>query len=216
MEYQNSNNYTYQKTIDYVNGIGDYWMKLVEQMVPATTIWHGGQKFENNVLHRQKFPWKRNRVHDDSDEGCNLCTFEGPIYSYGCGDYQLTCDVTLTNPQTLLLNSLNILLSDSAYSINDCDTNTLISTWRAVIKYSNNIIYESPIGFYFGTGQNDYPSQQQWLDEVLLGLENLQEYNLGYDLIGNNLVVNNIDCNDNLSLETFTVEVKINIQITCE
>ena len=27
--------------IDYVNGIGDYWMRLVEQVIPASTLWNG-------------------------------------------------------------------------------------------------------------------------------------------------------------------------------
>ena len=33
-----SNQYTYQKMIDYTNGIGDYWMRLVEQVIPASTL----------------------------------------------------------------------------------------------------------------------------------------------------------------------------------
>jgi hypothetical protein len=41
-----SNKYTYQKMIDYTLGIGDYWMRLVEQVLPASTIWMGGQKME--------------------------------------------------------------------------------------------------------------------------------------------------------------------------
>lgn len=213
---KNSNKFTYQKTIDYTNGIGDYWMRLVEQMVPATTLWHGGQKFENSVLHRQKFPWKVNRTDHGPDEGCDVCIFEGPIYSYGCNNYQLNCDITLTNGQSLLSASISAILGNRGYNVNDCDNQTIISTWKAVIKYNTNIVYESPIGFYNGSGPNDYPSQQQWIDEILIGLQNLQQYNLSYDLIGNNLIISNLDCNEDLSTSVFTVEVKINTQIECD
>jgi hypothetical protein len=34
-------------------------MKIVEQMIPATTIWTGGNKYENTPLHRQKYVYKR-------------------------------------------------------------------------------------------------------------------------------------------------------------
>jgi hypothetical protein len=34
-----NDNYTYKTMIDYVTGMGDYWIRLVEQMIPATTLW---------------------------------------------------------------------------------------------------------------------------------------------------------------------------------
>ena len=173
-------------------------------------------KFENSVLHRQKFPWKVNRTDHGPDEGCDVCIFEGPIYSYGCNNCQLNCDITLTNGQSLLSASISAILGNRGYNVNDCDNQTIISTWKAVIKYNTNIVYESPIGFYNGSGPNDYPSQQQWIDEILIGLQNLQQYNLSYDLIGNNLIISNLDCNEDLSTSVFTVEVKINTQIECD
>ena len=54
-----SNKYTYQKMIDYTDKIGDHWMRMVEQMVPATTIWEGGTRYENSIFHRQKYAYKR-------------------------------------------------------------------------------------------------------------------------------------------------------------
>jgi hypothetical protein len=54
-----NDNFTYQTMIDYVHGLGDYWIRLIEQMVPATTIWNTGVKYENSIFHRQKFVWRR-------------------------------------------------------------------------------------------------------------------------------------------------------------
>lgn len=66
-----NNNFTYQTMIEYVNGLGDYWVRLIEQMVPATTIFNTGVKYENSIFHRQKFVWKRQR-------GCRIITVDEP------------------------------------------------------------------------------------------------------------------------------------------
>jgi hypothetical protein len=60
-----NNNFKYENMIEYVNGMGDYWIRLIEQMVPATTIWNTGIKMENSIFHRQKFVWRR-------QEGCEI------------------------------------------------------------------------------------------------------------------------------------------------
>ena len=54
-----NNNFTYQTMTDYVEKIGTYWTKLVEQVVPATTIWNTGTKISNSNFHRQKFIYRR-------------------------------------------------------------------------------------------------------------------------------------------------------------
>jgi hypothetical protein len=56
-----SNQFTYQKMIDFTIQIGDRWMRLVEQMIPSTTIWNGGVRVENTQFHRQKFVYRRQR-----------------------------------------------------------------------------------------------------------------------------------------------------------
>ena len=66
-----NNNFNYQNMISYINGIGDFWIRLVEQFVPATTIWNTGTKFENSVFHRQKFVYRRQR-------GCQVSTISTP------------------------------------------------------------------------------------------------------------------------------------------
>tara|TARA_R110002020_G_scaffold118029_10_gene269885 strand:+ start:23223 stop:26759 length:3537 start_codon:yes stop_codon:yes gene_type:complete len=50
--------YTYQKMVDYAQSLGTYWIRLIEQLVPATTLWQGGLKVENSVFHRDKFTYK--------------------------------------------------------------------------------------------------------------------------------------------------------------
>ena len=53
-----NNQYTYTKMVDYAQSMGDYWIKIIEQMVPATTLWTSGVKVENSDFHRDKFVYR--------------------------------------------------------------------------------------------------------------------------------------------------------------
>jgi len=53
-----NNKYTYNKMLSYIKELGTYWLKLVEKMVPATTLWTSGEKVENSVFHRDKFVYR--------------------------------------------------------------------------------------------------------------------------------------------------------------
>ena len=43
--------------------IGDYWLDLVEQLVPATTIWEGcdnsGKIYRNTIFDQNKYPYRK-------------------------------------------------------------------------------------------------------------------------------------------------------------
>jgi hypothetical protein len=79
--------------IEYINGLGDFWIKLIEQFVPATTIWNTGTKFENSIFHRQKFIYRRQR-------GCQLVLQEvvgpvttGTLQTNACNSFEDTIDI---------------------------------------------------------------------------------------------------------------------------
>jgi len=90
-----NNNFTYQNMINYINGLGSFWINLVEQFVPATTIWNAGTKFENSIFHRQKFIYRMQKgcqivlqeivgpvsTGTISTNNCNSVTFPLPIPS---------------------------------------------------------------------------------------------------------------------------------------
>jgi len=57
----NNNNFSYQNMLQYIGGIGNYWVDLVSQFVPATTLWNSGTKLENSPFHRQKFIYRRQK-----------------------------------------------------------------------------------------------------------------------------------------------------------
>ena len=77
-----NNQYTYTKMVDYAQSLGTYWIRIIEQLVPATTLWQGGVKLENSIFHRDKFTYKHYPVRP-------LPGFNNPIktgYVPGCTD----------------------------------------------------------------------------------------------------------------------------------
>jgi|694.fasta_scaffold04241_14 hypothetical protein len=51
--------FKYSNLIEYAQGFGPSWVRLVEQFVPASTIWNTGVRYENSVMNRQKYKWKK-------------------------------------------------------------------------------------------------------------------------------------------------------------
>jgi hypothetical protein len=108
-----TNKYTYQKLVDYVEGIGPYWTKLVEQMIPATTIWNGGIRYENSVLHKQKFVYRRQRGCQFIPVPVQPCFVIGNLFDYSCAtelvDYYifpwLNGDTSVSNFNSILQNN---------------------------------------------------------------------------------------------------------------
>ena len=54
----NSNAYTYLTMDQFANLIGNYWVDIVEQVVPATTIWGSVKIYSNTIFDQQKFKYK--------------------------------------------------------------------------------------------------------------------------------------------------------------
>jgi hypothetical protein len=79
-----NNNYNYQSMMEYVQGMGDYWIRLVEQMIPATTLWNTGVKYENSIFHRQKYVWRRQAGCQLVAVPCKPCTTTDNIFSDDC------------------------------------------------------------------------------------------------------------------------------------
>jgi len=77
-----NNQYTYQKMIDYAQSLGDYWIKIVEQMVPTTTLWTSGVKVENSAFHRDKFVYKCFSVSGDPLQSVYSMTFTTSASGY--------------------------------------------------------------------------------------------------------------------------------------
>ena len=56
-------NLDYNNLFEFMDKIGDYWLDLIEQVVPTTTIWEGcetsGKIYRNTIFDQNKYPYKK-------------------------------------------------------------------------------------------------------------------------------------------------------------
>ena len=216
-----TNKYTYQKLIDYVNGLGPYWMKLVEQMIPATTIWNTGTRFENSVLHKQKFVYRRQRGCQFVPVPVDPCYIISSIFDYTCASEfvefyiypWLNGDTTVSNFQSILTNRINSFLASSGLTLNDCIQESVSTTWFVDLKIGTNQIILEP--FYVGYGINDVPTNNMWRNTLINYLSNLNNFNFGYSLNGNLLTINGLTMTPRNLNQILNLNVGISLNINC-
>jgi hypothetical protein len=216
-----NNKYTYQKLIDYVNGIGPYWTKLVEQMIPATTIWNGGVRLENSIFHKQKFVYRRQRGCQFVPVPVDPCFIISNIFDYTCNteyaDFNIypwfNGDLNVSNFDSILYNRVNNMLSESGLTLTQCYENSVLSDWYVDLTINGEqIIKES---FYSGYGINDVPTNSQWRNALINYLPQLYNYGYTYYLNGNTLTITNLSCLTSNLVDTVLLNVGINISINC-
>ena len=216
-----NNKYTYQKLIDYVNGIGPYWTKLVEQMVPATTIWNGGVRLENSIFNKHKFVYRRQRGCQFIPVPVDPCFIISNIFDYTCtteyADFNIypwfNGDVTVSNFSSILVNRVNNMLAQSGLTLNECSENSVLSDWYVDLTINGEqIIKES---FYTGYGMSDVPTNTQWRNALINYLPQLYNYGYTYYLNGNTLTITDLACLTQNTVDTVSLDTGINININC-
>jgi len=216
-----NNKYTYQKLIDYVNGIGPYWMKLVEQMVPATTIWNTGVRMENSIFQRQKFVYRRQRGCQFIEVPVDPCFIITNIFDYTCTtefvDFNilpwLNGDIDVSNFSSILSNRVNNMLAQSGLTLNDCVQNSVESKWYVDLRIGGDIIIQEE--YYTGYGLTDVPTNSDWRNALIEYLPQLYNYGFTFFLNGNLLTITSLTCTERNINETLSLSSGINISINC-
>jgi hypothetical protein len=213
-------NFTYQTMIDYVNGLGTYWIRLIEQMIPATTIWTTGMKLENSIFHRQKFGWRRQTVCKILPPLCKPCGITTQAFVYDCPGQYIECglypwnsDPTVTSFGVLLSNLLQQYYLSENINFNDCLGLTILTNWYVDIRVNGVPIAQDY--FFSGSGPAGVPTTGDWVDALDTTLLSLQT--LGYSYFMNTqdetvLIYNNncVPSNDDIS-----INVGISFQVLC-
>lgn len=216
-----NNKYTYQKLIEYVEGINQYWVKMVSQMVPATTLWRTGLKYENSIFHRQKYAYKRQR-------GCQLVkvpktqeVIVSNVFDYNCSKSQVSFSIVpwsetseaavVSNFQAVLMNRIQHMREELNLNDKNCRFETVRSTWYVDLKIGNVQIIKFP--FYYGYGSDDVPLPSSWLYGILTGFDVVKEYGYDYYLYEQTMTLYSPDCylNDN----RVSLSVGLDIKISC-
>jgi hypothetical protein len=216
-----NNKYTYQKLIDYINGMGPYWMKLVEQMIPATTIWNTGTRMENSVLQRQKFVYRRQRGCQFIPVPVDPCFIITNIFDYTCQteyvDFNiyawLNGDTSVSNFQSILANRINVMLAQQGLTLNDCIQSSVQTTWYVDLIIGNTQVIKQP--FYTGYGLTDVPTNSNWRNALIQNLPSLYSFGFTYFLNGNNLTITNTTCTPMNLNKSVKLNVCMDIGINC-
>jgi len=209
-----SNKYTYQKMIDYTNGIGDYWMRLVEQVIPASTLWSGGQKMENSVFHQQKHVYRVQRGCDIVVVDCVPCEIEGPLWNYNCSKQTVDCNLYPSSSfGQILSQQLTSVVASSGYTTSQCDLNSVLSEWYIDLRLDSNILVQQK--FYTGYGNQASPSNSDWLNAAIAYFQYLYQDGMSYTINGNTITFSNTGCDPTFTNKTITLNVGINITINC-
>ena len=217
--------FTYQKLIIYVEQIGDYWIKLIEQMVPATTLWNNGIKYENSIFHRQKFVYRRQRGCQIIPVPCVPCIAEDSLFSYDCSYGLYSCSIVPANngptqiiggltPFTqILYQTLTTYLRNNGIPVGDCILNSLISEWFVDIRINGGNLVRYP--FFTGYGINQAPSETEWVSAIIDSLNGLND-NGYYGYVENKrLYIRTLGCVFGISTIPIELNVGINLSISC-
>jgi len=66
-----SSKFDYFDMISFMNSIGDYWIDLVEQVIPATTLWNSSYVYRNTIFQQQKYKYKNGTLFPTGDNSVN-------------------------------------------------------------------------------------------------------------------------------------------------
>ena len=216
-----NNKYTYQKLIEYVDALGPYWMKLIEQMIPATTIWMTGVRLENSIFHKQKFVYRRQRGCQIVPVPAEPCFIISNIFDYDCNTGYaeffiypwLNGDATVSNFTGILANRVNNFYIQNDLNPEICTQNSVKSEWYLNLTIgSQTIINEF---FYTGYGISDAPSDYTWRTTLINNLYKIYQYGYTYTLNGNKLTITNLRSVDNNTSEQVQLSVGINLSVSC-
>ena len=215
-----NDNFTYQTMIDYINGMGDYWIRMVEQMVPATTIWNTGVRLENSIFHSQKFVWRRQEGCKIVPVPCKPCSLATQLFVYDCPVQQVVCGLypwnsnpTITSMGAVLNDTLDTFYSQNSLNTNDCSQNSIVTTWNVDLRVNGVVLVISP--FYTGIGPFNVPTNTEWVNALSDTLNNLltsgYSYNIDEDI--EQITVFNNNCQPNF--DDFQINIGLEFEIYC-
>ena len=211
-----NDNYTYQTMIDYVNGLGDYWIRLVEQMIPASTIWNAGIKYENSIFHRQKFVYRIQRGCQILPVPCEPCTLIGDLFNYSCIEESITCPIYPWSTSTV--QSFSDILNQTVTNyINTnsltCNTNTVITDWYIDLVVAGQLLIQEKI--YTGIGLLDVPSNSYWKQSLENKLTDLINDGFNYLISGDTLYISTSGCLPKYRGKEFKLNVGLDFNLSC-
>lgn len=105
--------FDYYTMEQFANLIGDYWVDLIEQVVPATTIWGSVKIYTNTLFDQQKFRYKSYSSLFCENVFINTNKVLSPVSKCNCADVSVS---------TSIINLVNENGVPQKSVVNTCDT----------------------------------------------------------------------------------------------
>jgi hypothetical protein len=211
--------------MEYIDGMGDYWVRLVEQMFPASTLWNTGVRYENTIFHRQKFVWRRQEGCQIIPVPCIPCELTASIYTYDCPIQAVTCPVfpwgnipSVNSFGGVLGYTLNQYLTSQGRSLIEYNVNALRTKWYVDISVDgvNVVLDEFFTGVGFSNPSLSSPSDNDWKIALMNSLDSLENYGYDYYLTEeDNVSIYNTICSVDDTGIDISINVGINFEILC-
>ena len=149
-----SSQFTYSDMINFSELVGTYWVDLIEQVVPSTTIWGSTYVYGNTIFDQQKFKYKK----------YSLFTCADPSFIEG----------QFPSPTSGTTNDVEVMITTLPNPVED-----LVSTGVTSGVTSGNTT-PTPGG---GAGTTTIPHQTTTAVEVCTGVS-VWQINVGSEFVG--------------------------------
>jgi hypothetical protein len=70
--------YDFTKILNFIHTMSPYWVQVLDQFIPATTLWTGGNLITNNIFTRSKYKYQKPRYGYYSTVGYTGSTYNCP------------------------------------------------------------------------------------------------------------------------------------------
>lgn len=125
LDSEGSNQYDYTKLSGFINMLGDYWVDLIEQVIPATTIWGSTNRIGSNIFRTNKFVYNKYNLQYSYEIGPNAIASSTEVEV-------IAKEITQTNP--ISENRFNVFINSFSNScemlgkVSVSGDNTIIQT----------------------------------------------------------------------------------------
>ena len=92
-----SSKYDYFDMDKFGHTVGDYWIDLIEQVIPATTIWGSTYTYKNTVFDQQKFDYRNSNIYFCENPAGGTVFTRSSLNGYNGGNQTLNLPI-IGNP----------------------------------------------------------------------------------------------------------------------
>jgi hypothetical protein len=194
-------------------------------MIPASTIWNTGVKYENSIFHRQKFVYRVQRGCRIIPVPCEPCTIHASLFPYNCVDETFECSIYPWNSSspTTTATSFKDILYQTVYNymVNNSipvsclnnNSNTLITDWYLVLSVGGTVLINEKV--YTGFGLLQAPTNSDWLNYLNTYLPNVINYGYNYFFDEDMLYFYNAGCEATNQNKQFQLNIGLDFSINC-